>query len=123
MVAILGTGTLTVGKATLTTTLLPAGTRSLKAIYSGDANYTLSTSSPVFQTVKTVPSTAFGYPVVTPAGIIPSVVGDFDGDGKNDLAGLTLGDSTALVGVGIQLGNGDGTFQPAINTFLSDTIT
>ena len=41
------------------------------------------------------------------------------------LAGLTLnnGSGTAIVGVGVQFGNGDGTFQPAINTFLSDAIT
>src|SRR5215469_9392963 len=39
-------------------------------------------------------------------------VGDFNGDGKLDLA---VGGSTAISVVSIYLGNGDGTFQPAVS--------
>src|SRR5712692_8235556 len=38
-------------------------------------------------------------------------VGDFNGDGKNDLAIANLGDRT----ISIRLGNGDGTFQTSVN--------
>src|SRR3984893_9061900 len=52
---------------------------------------------------------AKSYPVGTsPAGI---VVGDFNGDGKPDIAVANTGSSN----VSILLGNGDGTFQPAVN--------
>src|SRR6266700_3268705 len=48
-----------------------------------------------------------------PAGV---AVGDFNGDGKPDLAVANLNDNT----LSILLGNGDGTFQPA-QTFLVDS--
>jgi len=45
--------------AAITTTTLPAGTRTITAVYSGDANYLAPTSSPVVsQTVNRVASTA-----------------------------------------------------------------
>jgi uncharacterized repeat protein (TIGR01451 family) len=52
---------------------------------------------------------ATSYPVGTsPAAV---AVGDFNGDGKPDIAVANTGSST----VSILLGNGDGTFQPAMN--------
>jgi|HubBroStandDraft_4_1064222.scaffolds.fasta_scaffold12837_2 hypothetical protein len=44
------------------------------------------------------------------AALTSAVVGDFNGDGKLDLA--TLGGSTQAATVFLQLGNGDGTFKP-----------
>jgi hypothetical protein len=55
----------------------------------------------------------FSNPVSYPVGNSPGevVVGDFNGDGKLDMAVLNTGDQT----ISILLGNGDGTFQAATN--------
>ncbi len=47
----LGTGTLSGGGATFTTAALAIGSHSVKAVYSGDANFTTSTSGTLSQTV------------------------------------------------------------------------
>jgi uncharacterized protein (TIGR03437 family) len=49
-------------------------------------------------------------------GSVASVVADFNGDGKADLAIAQAGSDS----VGILLGNGDGTFQPQVNYSLPD---
>jgi hypothetical protein len=49
---LVGAGTLSGGKATFTTTLLPAGTDSITAVYSGDSNFSGSASNTVSQVVK-----------------------------------------------------------------------
>jgi hypothetical protein len=46
------------GKAVLTTTTLPGGVLSISAVYSGDANYSTSTSSSITQTVSSFTLTA-----------------------------------------------------------------
>jgi hypothetical protein len=50
--AALGVGTLTAGVATFTTSALSAGTHSITAIYSGDANFVTVTSAAVSQSVQ-----------------------------------------------------------------------
>jgi Ca2+-binding RTX toxin-like protein len=55
-----GTGTLASGKATLTTSSLPAGTDSLYAVYSGDTNFSGSTSPVISQVVVSLPSRCTG---------------------------------------------------------------
>ena len=51
---------------------------------------------------------------------ISIVVADFDGDGRLDLATGTLGAGNTNQ-VSVLLGNGDGTFQPAINSTVTGT--
>jgi predicted NUDIX family NTP pyrophosphohydrolase len=101
------------GQATLTTALLPSGMGSLKAYYSGDTNYAPSTSAVVSQAVNGVPSAGFAKAVNYGAGSGPwsVAVGDFNGDGKPDLA-VANEESNNL---SVLLGNGDGTFQTAVN--------
>lgn len=50
---------------------------------------------------------------------VSAVVGDFNGDGKLDLA--TLGVSAQAAIVYLQLGNGDGTFQPLTTAITANT--
>jgi len=50
--AVLGTGTLSGGSATFTTSTLPVGTTSVTAVYGGDSNFAGSTSKPVKQVVE-----------------------------------------------------------------------
>ncbi len=58
--SLLGTATLTLGKATLVTSSLPAGTESLYAVYSGDTNFETSTSPVISQVVVSLPSRCTG---------------------------------------------------------------
>lgn len=50
--AVLGTGTLSYPNATFTTSTLSVGTHSVTAVYGGDANYGVSTSTPLSQVVN-----------------------------------------------------------------------
>jgi YVTN family beta-propeller protein len=62
---VLGTGTLSGGVATLTTTAIHAGAYTIKADYLGDGNYGDSTSSPVALTVIQRNGGAAGVPALT----------------------------------------------------------
>ena len=118
---ILGIRKLASGTATLTTALLPAGARSLKVYYGGDATYSPSTSAVLAQTVKALPSNGLNPPVPYDAGSHPQafVVADFNGDGKADLAvGDFQGNSVSVL-----LGNGDGSFQKAVTYVLGSEPT
>ena len=58
--SLVGTATLTSAKATLVTSLLPAGTDSLYVVYSGDSNFSGSTSPVISQVVVSLPSRCTG---------------------------------------------------------------
>ena len=90
-VNILGIKPVVGGVASLSTTLLSAGSHKLTAYYRDDANFTAGTSNAITQTVKAVAAAAFvGQPINlpgTPPGTPSSaVVADFNGDGKPDIA-------------------------------------
>jgi len=106
---ILGIRTVSAGQAALTTTLLPAGSRSLRAFYSGDATHAGGTSSVVNETVATAAANGFGPPMLYSV-VQPNVlaVADLNGDGNADL----IAANSTQNSVNILLGNGDGTFRP-----------
>jgi len=55
--ALLGTGTLSAGKATFSTSILPVGIAYIDAVYGASGNYATSTSGPVAQVVNALSST------------------------------------------------------------------
>jgi uncharacterized protein (TIGR03437 family) len=112
-VSVLGTSTLVIGQATLTTSLLPAGIRSLRAYYAGDLVYATSSSATLALRVGAIGQTGF-QPATTFSGVsFPRfiAVGDFNGDGRADL----VIDDFDKNQVSVLFGNGDGTFQTAVN--------
>jgi hypothetical protein len=136
-VNVLGGGTIANGKATLTTSLLGSGPRSLKAYYAGDTAYAPSTSSVWLQTVNAVPGYGFLGPSTYPTGgTNPSAVflADFNADGNADIVVdnilfLGKGDGTfaknVIQGSPIAIGdfNGDGKTDIAIITYLGSPVT
>jgi len=111
-VRILGTKTVSGNQAALTTILLGTGSRSLTARYSGDVNFTPSTSVPITQTVIAGASISLRSPISIAGGESSHqdvVMGDFNGDNKADAASIS---GSGLL-INVWLGNGDGTFQTA----------
>jgi hypothetical protein len=108
---ILGVATITGGTASLTTVMLPSGARSLRAYYAGDSGHSASTSMVVTQNVTAAASLGFRPPVSYSAVALASdiAVADLNGDLKLDLV-VSATNATAVL-----LGNGDGTFQSALN--------
>ena len=116
--SILGLAPVSGGFATLTTVLLNAGSRKVTARYDGNPTFASSLSTVLSQTVTDVLSA--GFPVLTQlsAGSQPNsvAVGDFNGDGHQDIAVVNTGGNT----VSIFLGNGAGGFSPP-SSFATDT--
>jgi hypothetical protein len=111
----IGTSIVSNGAATLTTTLLPAGTDRLQARYNGDISFGASFSGSFNLIVTPTPSFSLAQPVLAPVGgsLTSVAVGDFNADSKPDVV-ATNG------GVSILLGLGNGNLQPAVN-FASGT--
>ncbi|MFN0100991.1 MAG: FG-GAP-like repeat-containing protein [Bryobacteraceae bacterium] len=111
--SVIGVGALSGVTATFTTTLLPAGTRSLRAYYAGDVNFSPSTSSSVAFTVNVTPALTFSAlnGTTIAVGFTPGAigVGDFNGDGRSDVVTVNRTSST----VSVLLANGSGGFTEA----------
>jgi hypothetical protein len=107
---VMGTGTLSGGSASFTTSTLPAGTDNIKAVYSGDSNFAPSTSKAVSQVVgKATTTTAltsslnpsnFGQSVTFTAKVTPQFSGTVKGsvtfyDGTTALKTVALSGGVA----------------------------
>ena len=113
--SILGTATLSAGHATLATAALKPGLRSIIASYGGDASDAPSISA-VFNQVVTPPAggSRFKSAISTPFSRLSAIgmaMGDFNGDGKMDMALIQQNDFEANVTV--LLGDGSGGFTLA----------
>jgi uncharacterized protein (TIGR03437 family) len=108
---VLGVATVSSAQAQISTISLPSGSLSITAFYNGDENNAAGLSLPFTQTVTPVAGGSFSGPVTYGAGKDPYyvAVGDFNADGKADLAVADTGTT-----LNILLGNGDGTFKTAV---------
>jgi hypothetical protein len=138
---LIGSGTLTSGVATLTTTALPAGTDALKAVYtppSTDQNYLGSTSNTVSVTVTGIvvsssvnPST-YSQNVTFTATVATGDTGSVTFmDGTTSLGTATLSGTTATLSVSTLTVNshsitavysGDGSHGPATSPVLTQVV-
>ncbi len=147
----LGTGTLNLGSpdtATFTTSSLAVGTQSITAVYSGDANFTTSTSSTLTQTVKQASTTTsvvssanpstYGQAVTFTATISPVSPGSgtptgtvtfYDGSttlGTATLSGGIASFTTSSLAVGTHsikvVYSGDTNFKTSTSAVLSQVV-
>ena len=145
--SMLGTGTLSGGKATFTTSGLVTGPHSITAVYGGDANFTGSTSLVLTQTIGKAASSAsvssssnpsiigaavtFTASVTSPVGGPPptGMVTFHDGAtqiGTGTLSGGTAAMTTSTLAAGAHsitaVYGGDGTFAGGTSPILTQTV-
>ena len=115
---VLGVGAVSGGLATLTTYVLPSGSRSLHAHYSGDGAFAPADSAKLPHTVQAGASAGLKKEVEIASLYRPKplAVADFNGDGKMDLLIAAYSPSLAVVP-----GNGDGTFGTPLSITESGT--
>jgi hypothetical protein len=122
---VLGTGTLSGGSASFTTSTLPVGTNAIKAVYGGDSNLPGNTSKAVSQVVNKATTTTalasslnpsnFGQPVTFTASVTPQFSGTVKGT-------VTFYDDTTALKT-VSLSGGVATFTAAALARGSHTIT
>ena len=123
---VLGTASIAAQTASRSTILLQSGARTVTALYSGDSGHPASRSNAVIQTVTPTPNSSFTFGSAAPIGETYSlgrgpsagVIGDFNGDGKADVA-VANDVSVGMGSVSVLLGNGDGTFRSGIKCPIS----
>jgi hypothetical protein len=120
---VLGVATLSGGTASRSTILLPTGARSLWAYYAGDTTYNVSTSATLPQVVNAYASINFNAAALSPfsTGQFPQAqaVGDFNGDGRMDVAVANYGSEN----ITLYLGNGSGGFTEASGSPVASGAT
>lgn len=122
---ILGTAELTSGTASLTTTALPTGTDSITAAYSGDTDFSGSTSSPVSEAVEKAKSYAKLTSSVNPstfgqsAILTATVTGQFGGTATGT---VTFSNGSTSLGTASLSGNSAGLTTTALPVG-TDSIT
>jgi uncharacterized repeat protein (TIGR01451 family) len=112
-VSIIGVHTLTNGQAVMTTNLLPSGTNSLTARYSGDSTHNGAVSAVLSQSVAVLPQSGVQSGGFLTAGGSPHTVvaADFNGDGIPDLALTNTSSSSVMVFIG----KGNGAYNAGAN--------
>jgi len=109
----LGTATLGGGgQATLATSVLTAGTHTVTALYSGDADFGSSTSSPLIQIVNMLPSvtTLGASPNPSVPGQLVTFVASVAGSGSIPTGTVTFKDGSTVLGDGTLNGAAQATF-------------
>jgi Big-like domain-containing protein len=122
---VLGTRTLSSGTATLITTTLAVGSHSITVVYSGDADFTGSTSPALTQTITEAATST-----VAASSVDPSIHGNpvtFTGTVKSSTSGtpggsVTFKDGTAVLGTST-LSGGMATFTTTTLAVGSHSIT
>jgi Bacterial Ig-like domain (group 3)/Beta-propeller repeat len=122
---VLGTGTLSGGSASFTTSTLPVGTDYIKAVYGGDSNFAGSTSNTVSQGVNKATTTTtlassqnpsnFGQSVTFTATVTPQFTGKVTGT-------VTFYDGTTVLKT-VALSGGVAKFTTSTLTSGAHTIT
>jgi hypothetical protein len=103
---VVGVAPVASGVAVFQASLLPSGLRSLYARYSGDAGDGPSTSAIVSTAIIAKPGLGLSQTSTLAAGLEPftQVAGDFNGDGKPDIAVLNAGGSNIQIFFGAGAG-------------------
>jgi hypothetical protein len=144
--AVLGTGTLSGGSASFTTSTLNVGTNSITAVYAGDSNFAASTSKAVSQVVSKATTTNtlnssenpshFGQSVTFTATVAPQFSGTPTGtvtflNGATTLGTATLSEgkgafTTSTLAVGVHSitaeYNGSSDYKTSTSSALSQTV-
>lgn len=108
----IGTDTLKNGSATYTMSSLGVGTHSISAVYSGDSNFSSSTSSVLTQTVN--PASNIATTINIPANISGARTGTFKGEGKYSFFSVSMNAAEEATVFGTKALN-KGTFKNSDN--------
>jgi hypothetical protein len=121
----LGSGTLSAGQATFSTSTLATGSHSITAAYSGDSNFSSSTSPVLTQTVNQTSSTTAIASSANPSayGTAVTFTATVSGTGGTPTGTVTFKDGATTLGTGTVDGAGQATLQTSALTPGSHSIT